>query len=190
MTMLTNYPPVYMHTKGWMPLIKSLQSKGCIFEPSTVPAKLIKNKNVSVETMVLIQCLKEIGIQTVRVQFHGLKAIGRIGLCNRMRFKDGMNRVDYGRTIETGDIRLFKKQPNTQLYPMFLTSTGTLKGTLHDMPFKVYSTLIHHLKHRSRKIHIDPRALTTNSQIRTSLESAREFLSNFESNHLNLGFRI
>jgi hypothetical protein len=58
---------------------------------------------------------------------------------------------------------------------MFNENSGTLSGRYNGNRFKVYSTLIHHLKRRIRKITL-PRYIKKNISIRRSIFNMKNFI--------------
>ena len=97
--------------------------------------------------------------------------------------------IDIGFFVPTGDITVIQST-RFKVYPMFGEKTGTISGEFRGCKFKVYSTLVHHLKSRMKKYTPYPFMLNNIVMLRRYCSFISQFANNFQQNHQNLGLRF
>ena len=122
------------------------------------------------------------------MQAHGLKNHSLPYQLQALEFVGEDNRVDIGITKSTSTITLLCRG-GYRTYPLFNTTFGTLRGIFEGLNFKVYSTLVHHLKKCCGHFLRLPSTAKSNKNIRDSAKNIEEFLEDFKSAPYPLGLR-
>lgn len=170
-----------------------LKQAGVVFEGSNSTMKITESSGVYVPIKTLVGILERAGVGMVRVQAHGLKNPWMLWDLRGVKLvRDKGNRLDVGVFVETGDIRGVWGNHPFKKYQLFASNfeMSTISGNWDGDRFKVYSTLVHHLKARCPRFSSKPWLVQKNRQLRASLRAIDSFLGKFVEEPGKLGVRF